>query len=159
MRFVNIRHKMIELDAIKFKTKLPKKAKIMALDLGRKKIGIATTDEDRIFAMPKTIVARKSNIIDFNKIISIMQENNIVALICGLPLMADGSYGEMANFALRFATNFDAYYSKKNQLNLDILMFDERLSSFSARTVVVDKTQAYDDISASLILQDFLSIE
>jgi len=148
---------MIELDAIKFKTKLPKKAKIMALDLGRKKIGIATTDEDRIFAMPKTIIAKKSNITDFNKIISIMQENNIFALICGLPLMPDGNYGEMANFAVRFATNFDAYYSKKNQLNLDILMFDERLSSFSARAVVVDKTQAYDDISASLILQDFLS--
>ena len=147
---------MIELDAIKFKTKLPKKAKIMALDLGRKKIGIATTDEDRIFAMPKTIIAKKSNITDFNKIISIMQENNIVAIICGLPLMPNGDYGEMAHFAVRFATNFENYYLQQTKLNIDILMFDERLSSFSARNIVGKKSKSYDDVSASLILQHFL---
>jgi len=147
---------VIELDAIKFKTKLPKKAKIMALDLGRKKIGIATTDEDRIFAMPKTIIAKKSNITDFNKIISIMQENNIVAIICGLPLMPNGDYGEMAHFAVRFATNFENYYLQQTKLNIDILMFDERLSSFSARNIVGKKSKSYDDVSASLILQHFL---
>jgi len=149
---------MIQLDAVKFKTKLPTKAKIMALDLGRKKIGIATTDIDRIFAIPKTIIARKSNIIDFNKIISIMQENNIVAIICGLPLLPNGDYGEMANFAIRFATNFENYYMQQTKSNIAILMFDERLSSFSARNIVSKNIQNYDDVSASLILQDFLNI-
>ena len=149
---------MIQLDAVKFKIQLPAKAKIMALDLGRKKIGIATTDTDRIFAIPKTIIARKSNIIDFNKIISIMQENNIVAVICGLPLLPNGDYGEMANFAIRFATNFENHYIQQTKSNIDILMFDERLSSFSARNIVGKNTQNYDDVSASLILQDFLSI-
>ena len=150
---------MIQLDAVKFKIQLPAKAKIMALDLGRKKIGIATTDTDRIFAIPKTIIARKSNIIDFNKIISIMQENNIVAVICGLPLLPNGDYGEMANFAIRFATNFENYYMQQTKSNIDILMFDERLSSFSARNIVGKNTKNYDDVSASLILQDFLSID
>ena len=148
---------MIQLDAVKFKTQLPTKAKIIALDLGRKKIGIATTDADRIFAIPKTIIARKSNIIDFNKIISIMQENNIVAVICGLPLMPNGDYGEMANFAVRFAMHFENYYTQQTKLKIDILMFDERLSSFSARNIVGKKSQEYDDISASLILQHFLT--
>jgi putative Holliday junction resolvase len=149
---------MIEIDLIKFKSKLPAKAKIMALDLGRKKIGIATTDEGRIFAIPKTIITRKSNIIDFNKIISIMQENNIFALICGLPLMPNGSCGEMADFALCFASKFYDHYVKITTLDIDILMFDERLSSFSARTFIVNKSKAYDDIAASLILQDFLTM-
>ena len=136
---------------------MPKKAKILAIDVGTKKIGIAVTDEDRIFAIPKTIVIRKSNVVDFNKLISIMQQNNIYALIVGLPLLPNGAYGDIANFVVRFVNNFCDHYQKTQQKSIDILLFDERLSSFTAR-LYANKEQC-DDIAASLILQNWLVME
>jgi putative Holliday junction resolvase len=136
---------------------IPSSGRIMALDVGQKRIGIATCDETRTIATPKLILSRQSNLKDFAKIKNLIEENNALALIIGLPLNMDLSSSAMSEFVINFTKNLDDFLEKK----IPILLLDERLSSFEAREIEASglsrKKEFYDDIAASLILKDFLS--
>ncbi len=136
---------------------IPSLGRIMALDVGQKRIGIATCDETRTIATPRLILNRQSNIKDFAKIKDLIKDNNAIALIVGLPLNMDLSSSAMSEFVVNFTKNLDDFLEKK----FPILLLDERLSSFEAREIEASalsrKKEFYDDIAASLILKDFLS--
>lgn len=130
----------------------------MALDVGRKNIGIATCDETRTITSPRQIINRKSNLKDFTKIKEFFDQNQIKAIIIGWPLNMDESASEMSQFVENFAKNLDQFLEKQ----IPIQLFDERLSSFSARNfnnaeLSRKKGASYDDIAASLILESFLN--
>ena len=139
---------------------LPAKGRLMALDVGTKRIGVALSDESRFLATPKLIINRLSNQQDFEKIVKFITENQIVAAIIGRPLNMDGSAIPMTEFCERFAQNLDIYLEKK----FPIFLFEERLSSFEAREINASggisrkKDKFIDDIAASIILQHFLDI-
>ncbi len=136
---------------------LPSKGRLMALDVGSKRIGIAISDESRFLATPKLILERLSNQKDFEKIKKFSEENQIVAIVIGRPLAMDGSAIPMTEFSEKFAKNFDDFLENK----LPIFLFEERLTSFEARDVNASgvsrkKNKFIDDIAASFILQHFL---
>ena len=132
--------------------------RIMALDVGTKRIGIAISDESRLIANPRLILNRQSNQKDFTKIKEFIDENQIVAIAIGLPLDMNGNESEMSIFIKKFSENFNEFLAKKTP----ILLFDERLSSFKAReisnSVLSRKKKCCDDIAASVILQDILDV-
>ncbi len=129
----------------------------MALDVGSKRIGIATSDETRTIATPKLVLTRQSNEKDFVKISEIILENKIVAIVVGMPLNMDGSKSHMSEFVEKFSKNLDEFLEKR----IPIFYFDERLTSFEARRINASglsrKKEHCDDIAAALILEDFLS--
>ena len=135
---------------------IPPIGRIMALDVGSKRIGIAACDESRIIASPKLIINRESNIKDFAKIQNFFKEGKFVAIIVGLPIHMDSSNSKMSEFVVDFTKNFDEFLEKK----APILLFDERLSSFEAREIAASqlsrKNGHYDDIAACVILEHFL---
>ena len=136
---------------------LPSKGRLMALDVGTKRIGVAISDESRFLATPKLILQRLSNQKDFEKIKKFLEENQIVAIVIGRPLAMDGSAIPMTEFSEKFAQNFDDFLENK----LPIFLFEERLTSFEARDVNASgvsrkKNKFIDDIAASFILQHFL---
>jgi putative Holliday junction resolvase len=137
---------------------LPEKGRLLALDVGTKRIGVALCDESRFLASPKLIINRLSNQQDFEKIAKFIIENQVVAIIVGRPLNMDGSAIPMTKFCERFAQNLDIFLEKK----FPIFLFEERLSSFEAREVKTlggvsrKKNKFIDDIAASIILQHFL---
>ena len=139
---------------------LPAKGRLMALDVGTKRIGVALCDESRFLATPKLIINRLSNQQDFEKITKFITENQVVAVIVGRPLNMDGSAIPMTEFCERFAQNLDIYLEKK----FPIFLFEERLSSFEAREIKAlggtsrKKNKFIDDIAASIILQHFLDL-
>jgi putative Holliday junction resolvase len=139
---------------------LPAKGRLMALDVGTRRIGVALSDESRFLATPKLIINRLSNQQDFEKIAKFITENQIVAAIVGRPLNMDGSVIPMTEFCERFAQNLDIYLEKK----FPIFLFEERLSSFEAREINASggisrkKDKFIDDIAASIILQHFLDM-
>ena len=138
---------------------LPKKGRILGLDVGTKKIGVAICDDFQKIATPKKIIKRQSNAKDFATLLSIIQENDIVGLVLGFPLKMDGSESLMSNFVMRFAINLEKFLHDLN-VDLTLIIFDERLSSFGARNMIISKSarnKDYDDISASLILENFLN--
>ena len=123
-----------------------------------KRIGIAKSDETRIIATPKLIINRSSNLKDFAKISELINEYQAAALVVGYPVNMDGSTIEMSQFAQKFAENLNEFLENK----FAIFLFEERLSSFEARTLGYNKisrnhkSKFIDDIAASIILQHFL---
>ncbi|MFM6972394.1 MAG: Holliday junction resolvase RuvX, partial [Alphaproteobacteria bacterium] len=88
---------------------LPKKGRILGLDLGSKNIGLAICEDTQNIATPKKILRRKNNNYDFAILLSIIQENHLVAIIFGLPLKMDGSENLMVDFVMKFMQNFDEF--------------------------------------------------
>ncbi len=136
---------------------LPSRGRLMALDVGTKRIGVALSDESRFLATPKLILERQSNLKDFAKIKKFLDDNQVVGIVIGHPLNMDGSAIAMTEFSEKFAKNFDDFLENK----FPIFLFEERLTSFEARDVNASgvsrkKNKFVDDIAASFILQHFL---
>ena len=141
---------------------LPTKGRLLALDVGTKKIGVAICDDTQTIATPKLIIKRQSNLKDFATLLSIIQENPVIAIIFGFPIKMDGSENLMSDFVMNFVKNFEIFLQDLSIKNITLIVFDERLSSFKARDFVnksMKKTakKDYDDVSASLILEHFLN--
>ena len=137
---------------------LSSSGRLIGIDVGTKRIGIAISDQSRFIATPKLVLKRQSNLKDFVKISEIITENAVVAIVIGLPINLDNSASEMSKFVEKFSENFDEFLERR----FPIFLFDERLSSFEAREINSSKLSRkkdgfYDDIAASLILQHFLS--
>jgi len=142
---------------------LSKSGRLLGIDVGTKRIGIAVSDASRFIATPKLIIARQSNAKDFEKIKQLIEEYEVVGIVAGLPISMDGVEGEMTHFSREFTANLDEYLTGK----FPIFFFDERLTSFEAREFGFSKISRQransryryiDDIAASLILQGFLDV-
>ncbi len=136
---------------------LPKIGRLLAIDVGTKRLGLALSDASRFIATPKLIINRVSNQKDFEKIKNFILANEVVAIVVGRPIHLDGSDDEMTKFSERFTQNLDEFLEKK----FSIFPFEERLSSFEAREAHASdlsrkKNKFVDDIAASFILQHFL---
>jgi putative Holliday junction resolvase len=145
------------LDIDKFEKKIDKKSRLLGIDPGKKRIGVAISDENKIIATPYTTII-KSNfselLIQINIIIN---ENDIKGIIIGNPINLDGSSSQSSQSAKDFAINLS-----KN-ITIPIAMWDERLSSRGAFNLSNDlnvntskKMSKLDENSAAFILQGAL---
>jgi putative Holliday junction resolvase len=100
---------------------------IAALDLGRRRIGVAVTDAASMGAHPVGIVERRALKHDLEAIAAMIRDRGVGTIVVGLPLNMDGSEGPAARGARRFAASI------ADALGVTVEMFDERLTSFEAR--------------------------
>ena len=115
---------MVTLDELK--DKLADKARLIGLDLGSKRIGVAICDDERKIATPfKTIEYRNMDYF-LSELKVIIKENDIFAIIVGNPINMDGSFGKSAQ-----SINDKAKIIGR-ELNVMIAMWDERLSTSGA---------------------------
>jgi putative Holliday junction resolvase len=151
------------LDIEDFKKKLPKKSRLMGIDPGGKRIGIAISDENKIIATPYTTLI-KNKYSDFaTELINIVKENQIKGIIIGNPINMDGSLSRSSQAAKDLAINLS------KDITENITMWDERLSSQGAFNLSNDfgvntskKVDKLDQNSAQFILQgalDYLTKE
>ena len=151
------------LDIEDFKKKLPKKSRLMGIDPGGKRVGIAISDENKIIATPYTTLI-KNKYSDFVKeIIEIVNENKIKGIVIGNPINMDGSSSQSSQSARDLAINLS------KDVTESITMWDERLSSQGAFNLSNDiggnisqKVSKLDQNSAQFILQgalDYLTKE
>ena len=146
---------MVTLDELK--DKLASNARLIGLDLGTKRIGIAICDDKRKIASPyKTIDYKNMNYL-VNELKNIIKDNNIFAVIIGNPLNMDGSFGKSAQ-----SINDKAKVIEK-ELDLIIAMWDERLSTSGAFNISSNldinfskKKKNIDEKAAAFILQGAL---
>jgi putative Holliday junction resolvase len=114
------------IDIEDFKKKLDKKSRLMGIDPGKKRVGIAISDENKIVATPYTTLIK----IDYSKFLSelrlIIKENNIKGIIIGNPINMNGSAGPSSQSAKDLARNLS------KDITENITMWDERLSSQGA---------------------------
>jgi len=151
------------LDIEDFKKKLPKKSRLMGIDPGGKRVGIAISDENKIIATPYTTLI-KNKYSDFVKeLIEIVNENKIMGIIIGNPINMDGSSSQSSQSAKDLAINLS------KDITENITLWDERLSSQGAFNLSNDlgvktskKVNKLDQNSAQFILQgalDYLTKE
>jgi putative Holliday junction resolvase len=75
----------------------------MALDIGAKRIGVASGDSDLALALPKCVLLRKNRDADLKALKALARENEIDLWVLGLPRQADDSLGEAAQKVIKFA--------------------------------------------------------
>ena len=145
------------LDIEDFKKKLPKKSRLMGIDPGGKRVGIAISDENKIIATPYTTLI-KNKYSDFVKeLIEIVNENKIKGIVIGNPVNMDGSSSQSSQSARDLAINLS------KDITENITLWDERLSSQGAFNLSNDlsintskKVSKLDQNSAQFILQGAL---
>ncbi len=152
-----IRHNINMLDIEDFKKKLEKKSRLLGIDPGRKRIGVAICDENKSIATPYTTLI-KDNFSEFLiKIKKIISDNDIKGLIVGNPINLDGSPSQSSQSAKDLAINLS-----KN-ISIPITLWDERLSSEGSFRLMggldvnsSKKRETLDKNAATFILQGFI---
>lgn len=131
--------------------------RIAAIDFGRKRIGIAITDDSGHNAYPLGTIKRRSHRADTETVRACIAERDLVRIVVGLPLNMDGSEGPMARAVRAFAERLAA------ATGLPVELYDERLSSFEAeerlRTAPSSRAarrRAVDAVAAVVILEGWL---
>ena len=142
------------IDIEDFKKSIEKKSRLLGIDPGKNRIGLAISDENKLVSTPLKTIVKKNNSNFINEIKEIIAENNIKGIIVGNPINMDGSKGPSA----QSANDFAKYLS--NNVSIPVTMWDERLSSEGAfnlssnlDTNVSKKVEKLDQNAASFILQ------
>ena len=151
------------LDIEDFKKKLPKKSRLMGIDPGGRRVGIAISDENKIIATPYTTLVKNKYSSFVRELIAIVKEYQIKGIIIGNPINMDGSSGQSSQAAKDLAINLS------KDITENIVMWDERLSSQGAFNLSNDlgdntskRVSKLDQNSAHFILQgaiDYLTRE
>ena len=140
-----------------FKNKITKKSRLIGLDLGSKRIGIAICDDYQSIATPfKTIQKDKFDTF-LSELKLIIKENNIKGIIVGNPINMDGSSGPSAQSVSDVSKNID------QNIDVEVCLWDERLSTVGSFNLsreldinVSKRVKNIDQNSATFILQGVL---
>jgi len=137
---------------------LERKMRLLGIDYGRKRLGLALSDEGGILASPLPARIRsRSETDDIAFLKDLTRERGVERIVVGLPLNMDGSSGEMAEEALRFAALLEG------EIGIPVATIDERLTSVEADRVLIEggfsrqrRKGLRDSLAAVLILQAYL---
>ena len=133
--------------------------RVMALDYGKKRSGIATTDPSRIIAAPLTTVETKDLLSFFE---TYFKDEIVDCLVIGEPTHKDGTATPLEPEIQKFITEFNKKYA-----NIQIVRQDERYSSVQANEVIRFSVKSkkkrrdkslIDKVSAAIILQEYLGM-
>jgi putative Holliday junction resolvase len=142
---------------------------ILAIDYGRKRLGLALSDERGITSRPFAIWERINRRRDLARLRELVRQQGVGRIVVGLPLRLDGTPSEMSEEAKAFAARVE------KALGICVEMVDERLSSWEAgETVAAAKSAGssrrrvaqspggkqkspHDDVAAAIILRDYLN--
>lgn len=133
--------------------------RIMGIDYGVKRIGIAMTDIMQIMASPfKTIDSSESIKKNAANILEIAKNNDVSSIVIGLPVNMNGTEGEMAQTVRKFIEEL------KEITDMPIFEIDERLTTAQAERMLIDEGDISrekrkglkDKLAASFILQTYI---
>lgn len=137
------------------------KKRILALDVGEKRIGVAVSDPMGWTAQSLESYTRQSDEKDIQRILSIAKNYEPLTLLIGMPRNMNGTYGPQADKIREFSDMLDQAF--KGQLEFDIEFFDERLTTAAAERVLIaadvsrkKRRKVIDKMAAAVILQGYL---
>ncbi|CBI76467.1 putative resolvase [Bartonella clarridgeiae 73] len=130
---------------------------IASLDLGTKTIGIAISDISLTFSNPRPVIHRKKFTLDALTLVKVFNNENVGAIVIGLPINMDGSNGPRVQATKTFVSNM-AMYTK-----IPFVFWDERLSTTAAERYLLEidmsrskRKSRIDSAAAAFILQGAL---
>ena len=132
--------------------------RILGLDIGEKRIGIAISDETETIAQGLETIDATGGVL--KRIEEIVSENNIKEVVVGLPLKMDGSRGPAAEKVLRFSEKL------KGRLSVAVSTFDERLTTKQGESILIEadmsrkkRKMKIDRIAAQIMLQTYIDFK
>ena len=131
--------------------------KILGIDYGDRRIGIAISDSLKIIASPLMVIDRKKNTNYLQIIKNIIIKNSIGIIAIGLPITLKGNISQQTKKTEIFIKEL------QNIIDIPIKTIDERLTSIEAKKILIQKgiktghnKEQIDQVSAIIILQEFL---
>lgn len=131
--------------------------RVLAVDLGEKRIGLALSDPTRTIAGPKGVILHVGKLVDAATIAAKAREWEAELIVVGQPLNADGEIGPAARHAAAFAEVLCT------QTDLPVELWDESGSTETARRARIEmgvsrakRSGHLDDLAATVILQTYL---
>lgn len=134
-----------------------KPRRILAIDYGRKRIGLALSDELQLTAQPLLVLKRVNRRDDLRRLRDICRKEGVARILVGHPLHITGEAGEMAQEAARFAARL------RKELGIEVHLVDERLTSWEAAQMIAETgsssrrmESSLDDVAAAIFLREYL---
>jgi putative Holliday junction resolvase len=134
--------------------------RVLGLDIGERRIGVALSDPEGIVAFALTVIDRRSEDAALKQLIDLMQEHEVERIVIGLPRSLDGSLGKQAQAVQTFAE------SLAGCTELPVVTWDERLSTVAAERMMIEAgakrkkiKERIDSVAAAFILQGYLDRE
>src|SRR5690349_7601914 len=135
-------------------------SRILALDHGSKRIGVAISDEMKMIAQPLEFIPAEPGENVFVRLKAILSEKPAELILVGMPRNMDGSYGPAAEKVRAFVEDL------KHAIAVPVRTWDERLTSAQANRVLVQgnvrrdqRKEKVDAIAAAILLQSFLDAQ
>lgn len=152
------------MDFPDFKAMLVRDGRLMALDLGSKTIGIATSDVTRMLATPLITLKRTKLATDLAALANLTGKHEIRALVVGLPLNMDGTEGPRCQSVRQFVTNIQNHAAPALAA-LPLVFQDERLSTAAVTRGMIDdydmtrakRAERIDAAAAAWILESVIA--
>ncbi len=135
--------------------------RVMGIDWGERRIGVALSDESRTIASPHSVLKRTPSLErDLDGICDMISDNNVDQVIIGMPVRMDGSVGDAAQEVLRIVQELE------RRLKVPVATWDERLSTAEAEKVLIGgdvsrkkRKGLIDRVAAAIFLQAYLDRE
>lgn len=132
--------------------------RLLGLDFGDKRIGLALSDPSLTIASAYATIERQSLVKDIGALIRTVRDNEAGGMIVGLPLQMDGTEGERVEITRKFVT------SLLQRVDIEVAFWDERLSSAAVERMLISEAdmsrkrrqEVIDKASAAYILQGAL---
>ena len=131
--------------------------RILAIDYGDVRVGLAISDLMQIIAKPYKTIKNTNHNEMFMQLENIIEENNIGKIIVGLPITLKGEYSQQTEKVISFVKEL------KLSINVDIDTYDERLSSLQAKKSLIQQgvktghnKEQIDQTAAAIFLQGYL---
>ena len=131
--------------------------KILGLDYGDRRIGVAASDAFGWTAQGLEVLERRRDEGEFARIAELVREHEISEIVVGLPKNMNGTVGPRGEICIAFAERL------RDELNLPVHLWDERLTTMAAERTLIEadvsrkkRKQVVDKMAASLILQNYL---
>lgn len=131
--------------------------RVMALDLGEKRIGIAISDPTRMIASPHIVLNRRSRADDFARYRALIREQAVTLVVIGLPITLGGQEGQRAAWMRDYAEELG------HSIDVPIVFWDESLTTIAATEALHAQGRRgrklkdrVDAVAAALILQSYL---
>ena len=131
--------------------------RVLALDVGDRRIGVAISDPTQVLARSLKVIQRVSRREDFGTVVRLVEEYEVEKVVVGYPRSLDGTAGRQAEKVERYAAGL------AEALDVPVLLWDERFSTVSAERLMREagltgkkNRERVDAVAAAVILQDYL---
>ena len=131
--------------------------RVLGLDMGQRRIGVALSDALGLTAQPLTVLERRGTTADLDALAALVAQHQVETIVVGLPLTMRGERGPQAQRTASFADTL------RRKVSVPVELVDERLTTVQGERALLEtdtsrrkRKQVIDQVAAQLILQQYL---